>query len=48
VERFPLTNDPETRSPPLKSHIKKLGVVGFLVFLVKGLLWLVFGFWLFG
>jgi len=39
----------ETQAPPksgLKRWLKRIGIWGFLFFLVKGLLWLAFGYWI--
>lgn len=30
----------------VKSYLKKVGLIGFLFFLIKGLLWLAFGYFL--
>ncbi|PTS92452.1 alanyl-tRNA synthetase [Pedobacter sp. HMWF019] len=36
---------PSNRKEKLWSWLKKIGIWGFLFFLVKGLLWLVLGYW---
>jgi len=40
-----MTDDMRSRS--LKARIKKIGIAGFFFFLLKGLLWLLLGYWVF-